>query len=145
MVLRDNGEVDSESSTQEDTSSSSSEGESSIKTSYYEGDFLVVRRIMSSLVEVLVGLQPLIPVSLRRSRIYFLYETMIPFFDLATSIPRKYLKDPMSLILNVVEMELFNRDQATRDRRTEFILATGENLANCLTLLYLNGNLFEAF
>ncbi|RDX85952.1 hypothetical protein CR513_32774, partial [Mucuna pruriens] len=60
-------------------------------------------------IRVSVGLQPLIPVSLRRSRIYFLYETMIPFFDLATSIPRKYLKDPRSLISNVVEMELFKR------------------------------------
>ncbi|RHN74654.1 hypothetical protein MtrunA17_Chr2g0312701 [Medicago truncatula] len=29
---------------------------------------------------------------------YFCYETTIPFFDRATSIPRKYLMDPKSLI-----------------------------------------------
>ncbi|RDY09513.1 hypothetical protein CR513_06105, partial [Mucuna pruriens] len=80
-------------------------------------------------IGVSTGLQPLILVSSRRLRIYFLYETIIPFFDLATSIPRKYLKDPRIFISNVVEMELF-KDQsrlAARDRRThmEFSLTIG--------------------
>ncbi|RDY02410.1 hypothetical protein CR513_14140, partial [Mucuna pruriens] len=48
MVLRENVEVESEIS-QEDTSSSSRE-ESSSKGSHYEGDLLMVRRLMSSLV-----------------------------------------------------------------------------------------------
>ncbi|RDY13291.1 hypothetical protein CR513_01813, partial [Mucuna pruriens] len=60
-------------------------------------------------IGVLIGLQPLIHVSLRKSRIYFICETIIPFFDLATSILRKYLKDPRSLISNFVEIKLFKR------------------------------------
>ncbi|RDX73254.1 hypothetical protein CR513_47167, partial [Mucuna pruriens] len=49
MVLRENGEVKSESS-QEDTSSSSI-GESSSEGFHYEGDLLMVRRIMRNLIE----------------------------------------------------------------------------------------------
>ncbi|RDX74839.1 hypothetical protein CR513_45364, partial [Mucuna pruriens] len=50
MVLRDNGEVDSDSSTQEDTSSSYSREDYLSETFPYEGDILMVRRLMSSLV-----------------------------------------------------------------------------------------------
>lgn len=41
-------------------------------------------------IGVSAGLQPLIPVSFKRSKMYFRCETTIPFFDLAISIPRKY-------------------------------------------------------
>ncbi|RDX73814.1 hypothetical protein CR513_46520, partial [Mucuna pruriens] len=51
MVLMDNGEVDSESITQEETFSYSSGRELSSETSHYKGDLLMVRRLMSSLVK----------------------------------------------------------------------------------------------
>ncbi|RDY12847.1 hypothetical protein CR513_02274, partial [Mucuna pruriens] len=49
MVLKDDGDVDSESSNED--SSSSSGGESSSEGSYNEGDLLIVRRLMSNTIE----------------------------------------------------------------------------------------------
>jgi hypothetical protein len=38
----------------------------------------------------------IIPISLRRSKIYLCCDRTSPFFDLATSIPRKYLSCPLT-------------------------------------------------
>ncbi|RDX71124.1 hypothetical protein CR513_49561, partial [Mucuna pruriens] len=48
MMLREDEKVDSESSCED--SSSSNEGDSSSEGSHYEGDLLIVRRLMSTLV-----------------------------------------------------------------------------------------------
>ncbi|CAA2988580.1 BRCA1-associated, partial [Olea europaea subsp. europaea] len=45
---------------------------------------------------------PSIPVSVSRSRMYFSCDTLIPLFDLATSIPKKYRICPRSFISNSV-------------------------------------------
>lgn len=60
-------------------------------------------------IGVSVGLQPLIPVSFKRSRVYFLCDTTIPLFDLAISIPKKYLNCPKSLNSNSLSKHCFNR------------------------------------
>ncbi|RDY00899.1 hypothetical protein CR513_15856, partial [Mucuna pruriens] len=66
---------------------------------------------------------------LKKVRIYFIYETIIPFFDLATFIPRKYLKDPRSLISNVVEMELFKRFISNASSPTPKVSGSGEHIS----------------
>ena len=47
-------------------------------------------------------------VSLSKSNVYFLCDTKITSFDLANSIPEKYLKVPRSLISNSLAREFFN-------------------------------------
>ena len=54
-------------------------------------------------IGVSTGQHPLILVSRRRSNTYLRWETEIPLLDLATSIPRKYLSNPKSLISNSLE------------------------------------------
>ncbi|RDX70609.1 hypothetical protein CR513_50127, partial [Mucuna pruriens] len=55
---------------------------------------------------VFVGLQPLIPISSKRFKMYFHRETMIPLFERTTSMPRKYLKDLKSLMSNLLPIGL---------------------------------------
>ena len=71
--------------------------------------FFVTPSFWLGSIEMSTSLQPLILVSLRRSRIYFCCETIILFLDRATSIPRKHHKDPKSLILNFDERDYFSR------------------------------------
>ncbi|RDY09625.1 hypothetical protein CR513_05980, partial [Mucuna pruriens] len=49
MVLREDGEVDSDSSCED--SSSCSGGESSSEGSHYDGDLIIMRRLMSNIIE----------------------------------------------------------------------------------------------
>lgn len=49
-------------------------------------------------IGVFDGLHPLIPVSLKRFKTYFRWDTMIIFLNLVTSIPRNYFNYPKSLI-----------------------------------------------
>ncbi|RDY14080.1 hypothetical protein CR513_00909, partial [Mucuna pruriens] len=94
-------------------------------TSCYNILFLALPSYQISLdIKVSTGLQPLIPVSLRRSRIYFICKAIITFFDLATSIPWKYLKDPRSLISNVVEIEFFKWFISNTSYHVRIILST---------------------
>ena len=51
-------------------------------------------------IEISTGLHPIIHVSFNKSRVYFLWDTKIPSFDVVTSIPRKYLRFSKSLISN---------------------------------------------
>ena len=59
-------------------------------------------------IGVSLGLQPIMPVSVNRSRVYFCCETLIPFFDLTTSIHRKYQIFLKSFTSNSVARTFFN-------------------------------------
>jgi hypothetical protein len=59
-------------------------------------------------IGILDGLHPNIPESSRISRVYFLWQKEMPFLDLATSKPKKYLKFPKSLSLNCLFRNAFN-------------------------------------
>ena len=52
---------------------------------------------------VSIGLQSSIPTSADKSRIYFLWDKMIPWLDRATSISRKYFIPPKFFISNSLE------------------------------------------
>ena len=60
------------------------------------------------IIEVSAGLQSIILVSVRKSRIYFFWDIKMPLFYLSTSIPRKYLRFPRSFISNSLNNLLFN-------------------------------------
>jgi len=53
-------------------------------------------------IRVIAGLHAKRPASVNNASVYFLCFIIIPFLLLATLKPRKYLKSPRSLILNVL-------------------------------------------
>lgn len=55
--------------------------------------FCINTKLIFLSVGVSIDLHPSIHVLFNRLRTYFLGKTKIPFFDISTSIPRKYLKD----------------------------------------------------
>ncbi|XP_022861948.1 succinate-semialdehyde dehydrogenase, mitochondrial, partial [Olea europaea var. sylvestris] len=57
---------------------------------------------------VSLGLHPKLPVFINRSRMYFLWETKMPFLDQETSIPKKYRNCPRSFTSNSVAKHFFN-------------------------------------
>ena len=59
-------------------------------------------------IGVSAGLQPLILVSSKRSRVYFRCETTMPFLERATNILRKYLNVPKSLIRHYFNLSISN-------------------------------------